>query len=214
MASYTPRQRAHTARRRRSRGSGGGKQLKWFLICAAVLLITVGAVFFAVRMFGKTENNLQKLSYPRKYSEYVTKAAKDYDLPEALIYAVIRTESSFNPDAESGVGARGLMQVMPESFDWLMETRGTTGEYTADDLFEPEVCIDYGSYLLRFFYDYYGTEQCAVAAYNAGFVVDDWLKNPDYSADGVTLDNIPYPETSSYVEKVEEAKEMYIKLYY
>ena len=105
------------------------------------------------------------------------------------------------------------MQMMPETFEWLMEKRGETGKYTADDLFDPAVCIDYGSYLLRVFYDTYGNERCAVAAYNAGFVVGEWLQNPNLSSDGVTLDSIPYPETANYVEKVESAKQMYIQLY-
>ena len=185
--------------------------LIWTVIIAG---IAVAAVIFVLLFHRNTADELKKLSYPRKYSEYVDKAARDYNLQPALIYAVIRTESGFNPEAQSGVGAMGIMQVMPETFDWLMDQRGETGKYTRDDLLNPAVCIDYGSYLLRYFYDYYGTEQAAVAAYNAGFVVGEWLENPSYSNDGKTLTVIPYPETSDYVDKVEDAKEQYIKLYY
>ena len=106
------------------------------------------------------------------------------------------------------------MQMMPSSFEWLQEQRGCAGQYTEDDLFDPEICIDYGSYLLKYFYDYYGTERSAIAAYNAGFVVSDWINDTNYSSDGKNLDSIPYPETENYVDKVEGAKEMYIKLYY
>ena len=106
------------------------------------------------------------------------------------------------------------MQLMPSSFEWLLQKRGETDKYTSDALFDPAVNIDYGAYLLRYFYDYYGTEQCAVAAYNAGFVVSDWLADSSYSPDGVTLTEIPYPETSQYVDKVESAKSVYIELYY
>ena len=74
--------------------------------------------------------------------------------------------------------------------------------------------IDYGSYLLRYFLDYYGNEKCAVAAYNAGFEVSNWLEDPNCSPDGMTLDVIPYPETSEYVVKVENAKQKYIELYF
>lgn len=185
--------------------------LLWTLIIAG---LAVAAVVFVLIFHRNTADKLKKLSYPREYSEYVDKAARDYDLQPALIYAVIRTESGFKPEAQSGVGAMGIMQVMPETFDWLMDQRGETGKYTRDDLLKPAVCIDYGSYLLRYFYDYYGTEQAAVAAYNAGFVVGEWLENPEYSPDGKTLTVIPYPETSDYVDKVEDAKEQYIKLYY
>ncbi len=180
-----------------------------------IMLVLVGsAIFFVTRFFGNTADDVQKLSYPREYSEYVDKAARDYDLEPALIYAVIRTESHFDPNAKSNVGAYGIMQVMPESFEWLMGLRGEEGKYTADDLLDPAVCIDYGSYLLRYFYDEYKDERCAVAAYNAGFVVGDWLQDPNCSPDGKTLEVIPYSETSAYVDSVEAAKEKYEELYY
>lgn len=189
-----------------------GRKLIAWVIALAVLAAAV--VFFVTSFFEDTKKNLEELSYPRKYSEYVDKAAGEYDLDPALIYAIIRTESGFDPDAESGVGACGVMQMMPSSFEWLQEKRGCAGQFTQEDLFDPEICIDYGCYLLKYFYNYYGTERSAVAAYNAGFVVGDWLTDPNYSSDGVNLDSIPYPETSDYVDKVENAKEMYIKLYY
>jgi soluble lytic murein transglycosylase len=186
-----------------------------FVLSILVLALLAGAVlYFVGTCFDDTKVKFEKLNYPQKYTDYVEKAAQDYSLDPALIYAVIRTESNFDPTAQSEAGAYGIMQVMPSSFEWLMEKRDTVGEYTAEDLFDPEVCIDYGSYLLKFFYDYYGTEQCAVAAYNAGFVVSDWLEDSAYSSDGKTLDEIPYPETSSYVSKVETAKQKYIELYY
>ncbi len=191
------------------------KPLATLLIWIVVLGVLAGAVFaFVSNFFQDTSENFQKANYPQKYSEYVDKAAQDYNLDPSLIYAVIRTESGFDPDAKSEVGAYGIMQVMPSSFEWLMEKRGESGKYTADDLLDPSVCIDYGSYLLRYFYDFYEDERCAVAAYNAGFVVGEWLENEEYSSDGKTLTSIPYPETSAYVERVEDAKAMYIKLYY
>lgn len=202
---------AGNPRMRKNKKSSGKKAAVWI----AVFVIIAGiAVFFVTDFFENTRKNLEELNYPREFSEYVEKAASDYDLDPALIYAVIRTESGFDPDAESHAGACGVMQVMPSSFEWLQEKRGEEGMYTTEDLYNPAVCIDYGSYLLKYFYDYYGTERSAVAAYNAGFVVGDWLADENYSSDGVNLDVIPYPETSTYVERVENAKEMYIKLYY
>ena len=191
------------------------KALANVIIWAVILAIFAGAaVIFIVNYQQDTTENLQKVNYPQKYSEYVDKAAKDYNLDPALIYAVIRTESGFDPEAISNAGAYGIMQVMPSSFEWLMEKRGTERQYTTQDLLNPEICIDYGCYLLKLFYDVYEDERCAIAAYNAGFVVGSWLENEEYSDDGKTLSTIPYPETDSYVDKVEEAKQMYIKLYY
>ena len=192
-----------------------GVFLKNFVLWILVLVIFAGAILFMLGHFNEdTKDKLEKLNYPTDYSEYVEKAASDYGLEPSIIYSIIRTESNFNPDAQSNAGAYGIMQIMPASFDWLQELRGEEGKYDADALFEPEICIDYGSYLLKYFYDYYGNEQCAVAAYNAGFVVSDWLADPQYSSDGETLNDIPYPETNDYVTKVQSAKEMYKKLYF
>ena len=179
------------------------------IVLAAVLL-----ALFVFNYYDTAKQQLLELSYPRDYSRYVEKAAEEYELEPSLIYAVIRTESGFNPDAESGAGACGIMQVMPSSFEWLQQIRDCEGRYTEEDLFNPEICIDYGSYLLRYFLDLYGTETSAVAAYNAGFVVSDWLADPNYSTDGVTLSDIPYPETKEYVNRVTDAKAKYIELYY
>lgn len=190
------------------------KFMRKFFAWIVVLIIAAGVIWISVSLLSGTKKNVINSMYPIKYEEYVEKAAKEYDLDEALIYGVIKTESNFNPEAESHVGAKGVMQIMPESFEWLQTIRGTTGEYTEEDLLNPEVNIDYGCYLLKYFYDLYGTEQTAVAAYNAGFVVGEWLEDSTYSSDGVTLDYIPYPETEAYVEKVLSAKDKYIELYF
>lgn len=189
-------------------------KIKTIIITAAAIAVAAAAVIFTVNFFKGTENKVGKAMYPTEYSDLVNKAARDYNLEPALIYGVIHTESRFNPDAGSNVGALGLMQIMPETFEWLMEKRGEADKYTVDDLYTPSVNIDYGSYLLRYFLDYYGNEQCAVAAYNAGFEVSNWLEDPNCSSDGMTLDVIPYPETSDYVVKVEKAKKKYIELYF
>lgn len=209
-AKKSPNKRSYNGRRKEKRGI-----FKNFILWILVLVIFAGAILFMLAHFNEeTKDNLEKLSYPTDYSEYVEQAAENYSLEPSIIYAIIRTESNFDPDAQSSVGAYGIMQIMPSSFEWLQEIRGEAGKYDAEALFNPEICIDYGSYLYRYFLDYYGNEQCAIAAYNAGFVVGEWLANPEYSSDGETLDNIPYPETNDYVNKVLSVKEMYEKLYF
>lgn len=205
---------AQRARRTRKRNTKKGGKVKVVIISIVAIVLAVTAVLTATHFYKKTENNLEKSAYPLEYTDLVNKAAKDYNLQPALIYGVIHTESRFDPDAGSSVGALGLMQIMPETFDWLQEKRGESGKYTTEDLYTPSVNIDYGSYLLRYFLDYYGNEKCAVAAYNAGFEVSNWLEDPNCSPDGMTLDVIPYPETSEYVVKVENAKQKYIELYF
>lgn len=185
-----------------------------FIVAGCIVLASALLALFIFNYYDSTKEKLIKMNYPRDYSKYVEKAAENYELEPSLIYAVIRTESGFDPDAHSNAGACGIMQVMPSTFEWLQQVRDCSDEYTEEDLYNPEICIDYGSYLLKFFLDYYDSETSAVAAYNAGFVVSDWLENPDYSTDGKTLADIPYPETKEYVERVEDAKNKYIELYY
>lgn len=150
--------------------------------------------------------------YPLKYSELVEKYSAEYNLDEAFVYAVIETESGFNKDAVSEVGARGLMQIMPDTFKWL---KSKTGEKLPDDaLFEPEVSIRYGCFLLRYLLDEFENEKTALAAYHAGVGrVKKWLKDPEYSDDGKTVARIPYETTKNYTDKVMKTYHRYIKLY-
>ena len=186
--------------------------LKSVLLIFSSLAIAVFALYLIIQNLGCVQDMVGDTLYPMKYQQQVDRAAETYNLEKSLIYAVIRTESHFDPEAESHVGAVGLMQLMPESFEWLQGLRGQ--KLDMSELNNPDVNIDYGCYLLRYFYDYYGSEETAVAAYNAGFVVGDWLKDPNYSSDGKSLDAIPYGETERYVEKVMKAKKMYKKLYF
>ena len=178
------------------------------LLC---IVISVASLHLFTKYLGEGEKIFLKSFYPLKFSEYVETSAEKYDLDKELVYAVIKTESNFDINAESHAGAKGLMQIMPKSFKWLQDLRNE--KLDENQLFNPEINIDYGCYLLKYFMDVYEEETSAVAAYNAGFVVSDWLNNKEYSADGKTLEVIPYEETSNYVKKVENAKKMYINLY-
>lgn len=200
---------ANARYKKKTKKNGNG-----FITGLCVVLVAVFLAVFVFNYYDTAKDKLIELSYPRDYSQYVEKAAKDYELEPSLIYAVIRTESGFDANAHSDAGACGIMQVMPSSFEWLQQIRNCEGTYTEDDLYNPEICIDYGSYLLKYFLDYYGTETSAIAAYNAGFVVSEWLEDSNYSTDGVTLIDIPYPETKEYVKRVTDSKEKYIELYY
>lgn len=158
---------------------------------------------------------IDKANYKLEYQELVTKYSKEYNVSDELIFAVIKTESNFDPDAESAVGAIGLMQIMPYTFEWLQTYYDGEITMDTDSLYDPETSIKYGTRFLAFLLDRYDNcEETAVAAYNAGFgAVDEWLADENCSSDGVTLDYIPYAETSRYVIKVETAKENYKDVY-
>lgn len=180
--------------------------MKKVLVCILILVIFAVAAVLLI-------DEIQMIFYPREYGEFVTYYSSEFDVPEPLIYAVIRTESGFDAEARSHAGAVGLMQLMPDTFDWLsrlLDEKSPTG-----DIADPETNIKYGTYYLRHLYDRFGSWQTAVAAYNAGHGrVEGWLKDPKYSGDGKNLINIPIEETYNYVNKVNDSYEAYNKLYY
>lgn len=141
--------------------------------------------------------------YPTKYEAYVQQYSAMYGVEESLIYAVIKTESDFDPNATSNQQAKGLMQVTGETFDWLSIKMGVQGQYQEDDLYDPEVAIKFGTYFLSYLLHEFETLTEVLAAYHAGRgITGEWLKNPAYSTDGIHLDDIPYPKTAHYVQKV------------
>ncbi len=191
--------------RKKKNGCGCG-------ITMALCFILIACVLIFTDVFEALKHRIELQLYPLTYKEEILKAAEDYNLEPEFICAVIHTESGFNPDAESPVGAKGLMQLMPETFLWLSQKRGQNLDESMLNV--PYINIDYGCYYLRYLTDTYGDLYTACASYNAGTVVTDWLKNPDYSQDGVALYSIPYPETSQYVEKIKKTEEIYTRLYF
>lgn len=181
---------------------------KFFRSCIllAVLLI-IAALLLRVEY-----NRFQKSVYPLRYTEYVEKYSQEYHLEPALVYAVIRTESNFDADAESRSGARGLMQLMPDTFNWLQKSQ--KDNYSNEDLFSPEVNIRYGCRYLSMMMKRYDSLHTALCAYNAGSgKVDGWLKDSRYSSDGKNLTRIPYKETQNYAQSVLQSYDKYKKLY-
>ena len=191
---------------------------------AILIILAISILLGFVIDYGITF--LQKQYYPIKYSEFVEKYSKEYNVPEAIIYAVIKAESNFKSDAVSHSGAVGLMQLMPTTFQDIT----TNFLYENLDIgmrYDPETNIKYGVYYLSWIYTNFAHDwETAVAAYNAGVgivfgrtdsetgeYVPGWLENPEYSDDGVTLKKIPFKETKNYVKKISRASEMYEELY-
>lgn len=183
------------------------KKILTLFLYTALLLCSVFAVY-------KGYSALYFNSYPVKYEDCVHRSAEKYGVDEALVYAVIYSESGFDPDARSNAGALGLMQIMPETYEWL-QTHIPQENSSHERLLEPQTNIEYGVYMLSYLLDKYGDERTAVCAYNAGMgSVDSWLKSKEFSSDGKTLFTTPYPETTKYADKVISAKKTYQNLYY
>ena len=184
---------------------------KLIFIVVPVILIVIVTVLLLFGGIFKEQAELKR--FPIKYSEIVEAAADRHGVPSEMVYAVIYTESNFREDAVSRVGAKGLMQLIDETNEWIAFVRGE--EVMAERLFEPEFNIDRGTWLLSYLHEKYGTWREALAAYNAGIGrVNSWLSDPTISSDGVILDYIPFDETSAYVTKVMNAAEKYRELYF
>ena len=180
---------------------------RWKALMLAVLLLV-----FSVFALYKVRTDVERVMFPRTYREIVEEQAEAFDLPESLVYAVIKAESNFDTEAVSSVGAIGLMQMMPNTFTWMQEILHETYEEKA--LYEPEVSVRFGCALLRLLLNEYGDLTAALSAYNAGMGnVTSWLSDAEYSADGVTLKAIPFGETRHYVERVLRYKENYEIIY-
>lgn len=176
-----------------------------------LLIILIGA--FILIIFNM-EALAKRYIYPINYGSYVEKASYETGIDKYLIYAVIKTESNFNENAESNVGARGLMQIMEDAFDWVKFRMKDERSIDYDDMYTAEYNIEYGSYLIMLLYEEYGDERTALAAYHSGRgSVNSWLKEGEYSSDGKTLDKIPSSTTEHYVNKVMTAYEGYTNLY-
>lgn len=180
-------------------------------IAAVVLLILAAAA--VVLLLNRGSSSFQKSLYPLKYEKTVKTYCRMNNLEEPFVFAVIKCESDFEPEAVSSAGAKGLMQLMPDTFTWLKTKTGE--ELPQEKLFEPEVSIKYGCLLYSMFIEQFGSEREAVAAYHAGpNNVKKWLKDERYSSDGKTLSDIPFSSTKYYVDRVMKTKEIYQKLYY
>ena len=157
----------------------------------------------------------ERAQHPLYYSELIEENAAIYELDPALVAAVILCESSFDPSAESRVGARGLMQLMPDTADWVAG-KVNEPDYSFDKLYTPDVGVRFGSWYLGYLSRRFeGDIKKMVCAYHAGQGnVDAWLRNPEYSADGVTLDVIPTNDTRRYATRVMNAHLVYQKYYY
>ncbi len=178
---------------------------------AIIILLLIFAIVFAVL---NADEISKKLFYPIKYAEYVEKYSAENNIDKYLVYAIIKTESGFDENAVSSVGARGLMQIMNDAFEWVKFRMKDESEISYEDMFSAQYNIQYGSYLYSLLHEEYGDVETALVAYFSGRgQVNEWLKNSEYSENGKTLSVIPTKASAHYVYKVMKAFESYQNLY-
>jgi len=166
------------------------------------------------------EKAIQQLTLPLEYQSIIRQQAAAKGIDPALIAAVIYAETRFDART-SPTGAEGLMQIEPATAEFLARRSGGTA-FTVADLATPAVNIAYGSYYLRYLMDEFGssgqstntTELLALAAYNGGETnVHRWLADARGRGQAFTIDDIPFPQTRAYVEKVMQVQQQYRQNY-
>ncbi|AYE35401.1 lytic transglycosylase domain-containing protein [Clostridium septicum] len=172
-----------------------------------IFLLTIVIIYIAVIF------SMKQYIFPYKYTEYVDKYSKEYDLDPLLVMAVIKAESDFDEKAVSNRGAKGLMQVMDNTGEWACKEIGIN-YFMPSMLMDPEFNIRIGCWYLNNLRNEFGDLDLIIAAYNGGSGnVNKWLNDDEYSKDGETLTYIPFKETKKYVDKVKINYSVYKYLY-
>lgn len=174
-------------------------------------VIFLGNSIFIIILLITINKQIIKKLYKKDYSEYVSKYSKKYEVEENLIYALIKVESNFNPNAISHQTANGLMQLMYPTAQELANKCQI--ELTKDNILEPDININLGTKYISILLDKYECLELALAAYNAGSGnVDKWIKNGIIKCDGSDIENVPYKETNTYVRKIIRDYRIYMEL--
>ena len=208
------------------------KKLIIFLVILIVILAATLILFKIVRI----QDVVLRQIYPLQYETYVEKYSEENNLDKYLVYAVIKVESNFKPEATSSAGAIGLMQLMEETaverLNVISYNENSSNENNLlnaasineetdssepdnNDLYDPETNIKIGTSYLAYLIELYdGNIVLALTAYNAGLGnVEKWIKDGIIKADGSDIENIPYKETENYVRKILNSYQMYLKIY-
>ena len=183
--------------RRKNRTRRRNPVTKLCIILVVLLLLTLAGTY------------ILKYYFPVNHREIIRKYAAENQLDEALVFAVIHTESRFREQATSPVEASGLMQIMRDTAYEQANHLGMDG-FDYSQIFDPEINIRIGTFYLARLIQQFGVVDTALAAYNAGRGnVSRWLENPELSNDGIHLTAIPFPETRNYVERVNTRVKIY-----
>jgi soluble lytic murein transglycosylase len=198
---------APRARARRGRGASARRRA---LVVIAVAGLVVAAVAVVAPMLHRA---VREVTLPLRHEDIIRQQAREKRLDPALVAGVIFAESKFR-DQTSATGAKGLMQIQPETAKFIARRSGGAA-FEIADLGTPQINIQYGTYYLRYLLDRYGENVVlAVAAYNGGETnVDHWIAESGRRGKAFKINDIPFPETRAYVNRVLDAERKYRREY-
>lgn len=191
-----------------------GYKMKWLLKLIRNIFLLSLLTMIIVYTVWQNEDFQRKYIYPYPFKEKVEYYADRYNVDSDLVAGVILAESKFNQEATSNYGAKGIMQIMPETALWIAK-QIEDDSFTVEKLYIPDTNIKYGTwYLSELQEEFEGNEILMLAAYNAGRGnVHDWMKKYHWNMDFKDYEKIPFPETREYVKKVLNNKQEYNRLY-
>ena len=203
---------------------GMSKLIKISLIVLLALNLLTGAIIISLNAYlvsaetaKRNEHERLVNNHPLYYKNSIVQTALRYNLQPAYVSAIIKCESSFKADAVSSVGALGLMQLMPDTADWI-STKLNDSLYAFDRMAEPETNMEYGCWYLNFLSNMFGGDPLlTTAAYHTGQgQVRNWLADKSISSDGykINIENMPDGPTKQYVRRVIDAYAVYNALYF
>lgn len=176
------------------------------IITALIVLVFLIPVTVVVLNWGRG------YFYPLKHTKIIESNARLNHVEPYLITAIIYEESRFRGEARSQAGAIGLMQIMPDTAEWIAQKTGR--QYSRETLSAPENNIAMGVWYYSWLRKKYKSEQLALAAYNGGDKnLDKWLRLHPGRTDDEVINSIPFKETKAFVGRVRTSKERYRRLY-
>ena len=181
---------------------------------AALVVGTAAAIGLLVALLMPTlDHAVREIKLPLRHEDIIRQQSREKGLDPALVAAVIYAESHFR-DATSQAGAKGLMQITPQTAQFIAGRSGGTA-FEVGDLSTPQVNISYGTYYLRYLIGRYGgNTTLALAAYNGGEGnVDRWIDQAGQADRSLRVRDIPFPETRAYVRRVLSARGQYAREY-
>ena len=207
--------RPERARRKPSTRKASWRMPSWLIgflcgLCALLVITFTAQCLMDAYLKRRQDEHIEEQqaidrNYPLEYRDLIERYAAEYNLKPAFVAAIIRNESSFQPEAESSVGARGLMQLMPDTAEWIAGKLKVNG-YAFDRMKDPGSNIQFGCWYLRYLSNLFrGDPVCVICAYHAGQgEIASWLSNRSYSPDGNTLplETLPEGPTKTYAGRV------------
>lgn len=179
----------------------------------ALVVFFIVILLVAFLFFSGSWKWFAKLLYPLPYKEHVFRYSRQFDLDPYFVMAVMRVESRFYANAHSKRGARGLMQLMPDTARWIAEQMQV--DYRGEMLTDPRYNIMLGCwYLANLRAEFQNNLAATLAAYNGGRGrVRRWLDENIWDGKLETIERIPFPETRRFVERVSRDYRIYKMLY-